>query len=519
MRKEVVWMKKVKKFLLGRATIVALAILIQLCWLLTFLYGFQERYTFFNTMIDIAAVFVVLVIVNKRSNLSYKIAWTVVILAVPIVGLLVYFIFGRSELTRPTRKRMEAVNFEIEKSLPENQDLQAELMEKDLSVYRQSKYVRAWAGYPVYKHTETKYYPCGEEMFPDMLKALEEAEHFIFMEYFIVEEGFMFGKILDILKRKARAGVDVRFIYDDFGCVTTLPEKYDQQMQEWGIQCVRFNPLYPIMSVIMNNRDHRKILVADGKVGFTGGINLADEYVNKVERFGYWKDTGVRLEGEGVWSFTVMFLEMWDYLTKTREEDLNQFRPSRYQTRQYQTDGYVQPYTDSPLDHETVGENIYMNIINRAKKYVYIFTPYLIPDDELLKALQNSAKSGVDIRIFMPGIPDKQIVYWISQSYYEPLLECGVRIYQYNPGFLHAKCFVCDDEVAVVGIVNLDYRSLYLHFECGVFMYQTRAVMQVKEDVQRTMEESEEINLEFCRKRPAAIRTLQGVMRLFAPLL
>lgn len=512
-------MKKVKKFLLGRATIVALAILVQLCWLLTFLYGFQERYTFFNTIIDIGAIFVVLVIVNKRSNLSYKIAWTVVILAVPIVGLLVYFIFGRSELTRPTRKRMEAVNFEIEKSLPENQDLQAELMEKDLSVYRQSKYVGAWAGYPVYKNTETKYYPCGEEMFPDMLRALEEAEHFIFMEYFIVEEGFMFGKILDILKRKAKAGVDIRFVYDDFGCVTTLPKKYDQQMREWGIQCVRFNPLYPVMSVIMNNRDHRKILVVDGKVGFTGGINLADEYVNKVKRFGYWKDTGVRLEGEGVWSFSVMFLEMWDYLTKTREEDLNQFRPSRYQTRQYQTDGYVQPYTDSPLDHETVGENIYMNIINRAKKYVYIFTPYLIPDDELLKALQNAAKSGVDIKIFMPGIPDKQIVYWISQSYYEPLLECGVRIYQYNPGFLHAKCFVCDDEVAVVGSVNLDYRSLYLHFECGVWMYRSRAVMQVKEDVLRTMEESEEINLEFCRKRPAAIRTLQGVMRLFAPLL
>lgn len=513
------WMKKVKKFLLGRATIVAIAILLQLCWLLSFLYGFQMRYTFLNTILDISAVFVVLVIVNKRSNLSYKIAWTVVILAVPVVGLLVYFIFGRSELTRPTRKRMEAVNFEIEQSLPEHQDLLEELKEQDMSVYCQSKYVSEWAGYPVYKNTETKYYPSGEEMFPDMLKALEEARHFIFMEYFIVEEGYMFGKILDILKEKAAQGVDVRFIYDDFGCVTTLPEKYYQQMQEWGIKCVRFNPLYPIMSVVMNNRDHRKILVADGKVGFTGGINLADEYVNKVKRFGYWKDTGLRLEGEGVWSFTVMFLEMWDYITKSREQDPELFRPSRYQTRPWNTDGYVQPYTDSPLDHENVGENIYMNIINRARKYVYIFTPYLIPDDEILKALQNAAKSGVDVRILMPGIPDKQIVYWISQSYYEPLLECGVRIYQYNPGFLHAKCFVCDDEVAVVGSVNLDYRSLYLHFECGVWMYRSDAVMQVKEDVWNTMKESEEINLEFCRKRPAAIRTLQGVMRLFAPLL
>ena len=397
--------------------------------------------------------------------------------------------------------------------------IQMELMEKDMSVYCQSKYVRDWAGFPVYKNTETKYYPCGEKMFPDMLAALEEAEHFIFMEYFIVEEGYMFGKILEILKRKANQGVDVRFIYDDFGCVTTLPAKYYRRMQEWGIQCVRFNPLYPVMSVIMNNRDHKKILVVDGKVGFTGGINLADEYVNQVKRFGYWKDTAIRLEGEAVWSFTLMFLEMWDYITKSQEADLEKFRPARYQTREFHTDGYVQPYTDSPLDHENVGENIYMNIINRARNYVYIFTPYLIPDDEILKALQNAAKSGVDVRIIMPGIPDKQIIYWISQSYYEPLLECGVRIYQFNPGFLHAKCFVCDDEVAVVGSVNLDYRSLYLHFECGVWMYCSRAVMQVKADVLNTLEQSEEINMEFCRKRPAAIRTLQSVLRLFAPLL
>lgn len=512
-------MKKVKKFLSGRATIVALAILAQLYWILSFLYGFRMRYSFLNTIINIVAIFVVLVIVNKRSNLSYKIAWTVVILAVPIIGLLIYFIFGRSELTRKTRKRMEAVNAEIELELPGNQELEEELQKQDMSAYRQSRYVKDWAGFPVYKNTSTKYYPSGEEMFPDILEALEEAENFIFMEYFIVEEGYMFGKILEILKRKAAQGVDVRFIYDDFGCVTTLPAKYYEQMQGWGIQCVRFNPLYPVMSVIMNNRDHRKILVADGRIGFTGGINLADEYINKIERFGYWKDTGIRLEGEGVWSFTVMFLEMWSYINKTKEEDLNQFRPQRYQIQQFQTDGYVQPYTDSPLDHETVGENIYMNIINRAKEYVYIFTPYLIPDDEILKTLQNAAKSGVDVRIIMPGIPDKQVIYWISQSYYEPLLECGVKIYQYNPGFLHAKCFVCDDEIATVGSINMDYRSLYLHFECGVWMYKSRAVMQVKQDVLQTMADSEEINIEFCRKRPAAIRTLQSVMRLFAPLL
>ncbi len=512
-------MKKIKKFLLGRATIVAMAILLQLAWILSFLLGFRMRYSFVNSLIDIIAIFVVLVIVNKKSNPSYKIAWMVVILAVPIVGLLVYFIFGRSDLTRPTRKRMEAINREMERELPDNTEILEKLRTKDPTVYRQAKYIRDWANYPIYQNTSTKYYSAGEEMFPDMLKALEEAQHFIFMEFFIVEEGYMFGKILDILKRKAAEGVDVRFIYDDFGCVTTLPAKYFQTMQEYGIQCVRFNPLYPVMSVIMNNRDHRKILVADGKVGFTGGINLADEYVNKVERFGYWKDTGLRLEGEAVWSFTIMFLEMWSYINRTIEEDLRKFLPEQHQVSPFVSDGYIQPYADSPLDNETTGENIYMNIIGKANDYVYIFTPYLIPDHEMIKTLQNAAKSGVDVRIIMPGIPDKKVIYWMSQSYYEPLIECGVRIYQYKPGFLHAKCFVSDDKLATVGSINMDYRSLYLHFECGVFLYQSSAVQMVKGEMLRIMTESEEINMEFCQKRPAAIRTFLGVVRLFAPLL
>lgn len=512
-------MKKIKKFLLGRATIVGLAILIQLCWIWSFLQGFLIRYSFINTLIDILAIFVVLVIVNKKRNPSHVIAWTVVILVFPLVGLIVYVIFGRAGLVLPTRKRMEAINQKLEQEFPKNEEILEKLCQADKTVYRQSKYVRDWANFPVYENTATKYYSRGEEMFPDMLEALEKAQHFIFMEFFIVENGEMFGQIRDILQRKAKEGVDVRFIYDDFGCVTTLPSKYYQAMQEIGIKCVRFNPLYPLMSVLMNNRDHRKILVVDGKVGFTGGINLADEYINKVERFGYWKDAGLRLEGEGVWSFTVMFLEMWCYINRAVEDDLTLFSPERYQTVPFVSDGYVQPYADSPLDTETTGENIYMNMINRAKDYVYIFTPYLIPDNEMVKALQNAAKSGVDVRIIMPGIPDKKIIFWVSQSYYEPLIECGVKIYQYTPGFLHAKCFLSDDEIAVVGSINMDYRSLYLHFECGVWMYQSSAVQSVKEDMLQTMAESEEINMEFCWKRPAVIRPFLSVVRLFAPLM
>lgn len=512
-------MKKIKKLLMGRTMIVAMAILIQLLWILSFLTGVMAKYSYVDTIVQVIAIIVVLVIVNKRSNPSYKIAWSFVILSIPIVGLLIYFIFGRSEMLRRIRKRMEAINQELEKELPDGKVYMEELKEKDKSIYNQVKYINDWADFPVYRNTQTKYYPTGEEMFPDILEALRSAEHFIFMEYFIVEEGVMFNQILDILKEKAAAGVDVRFIYDDFGCVTTLPARYYETMQSFGIKCVKFNPLYPIMAVIMNNRDHRKILVVDGKIGFTGGINLADEYINAVERFGYWKDTGIRLKGEAVWSFTVMFLEMWSYITKEISTDISGFKPQVYKEEEFQNDGYVQPYDDSPLDHETSGENIYMNIINRAKDYVYIFTPYLIPDHEMIKCLENSAKSGVDVRIIMPGIPDKKIVYWMGQSYYEELLKSGVKIYQYKPGFVHAKCFVCDDEIATVGSINMDYRSLYLHFECGVWMYQTKAVMQVKEDVLDTLQHCEEITMEFCRKRPAVIRTMLGVLKIFAPLL
>ncbi len=328
----------------------------------------------------------------------------------------------------------------------------------------------------------------------------------------------MFGQVVNLLEKKVQEGVEVRLIYDDVGSINTLPPKYYKKLQAKGIKCAAFNPFRPIASVIMNNRDHRKIFVVEGRVGFTGGVNLADEYINKKERFGYWKDTGIRLEGEGVWSLTTMFLEMWNYIIRSTE-DYSVFMPSAHRMEPFETDGFVQPYGDSPLDHENVGENVYMNIISRAKDYVYIFTPYLIVGNEMLVTLCNAAKSGVDVRIVTPGVPDKKTVYLLTQSYYAPLIKSGVKIYQYKPGFIHAKCFVCDDEIATVGTVNLDFRSLYLHFECGVWMYRSRAVMQVKEDCLETFDCSEEMTLEFCRNRPLVIRMLQSVLRLFAPLL
>lgn len=515
--KDTVAVKKVKKVLLGRVVIVGLAVLIQFLWLFFFLFQFSLKYSFINILFEIMGVIVTLYIINQWSNPAYKIVWTFVILLFPIGGLTIYFVFGRSRLTTRTREDMERVHQEIAEFLPKNKDLELEIYPTAKSIASQSRYISDWSDFPLYSNTTTKYYPCGEEMFPDMLADLERAEHFIFLEYFIISEGKMFDTILEILKRKVKQGVDVRLIYDDFGCVTTLPSKFYLHLQKFGIKCVTFNKLRPLMSVIMNNRDHRKILVVDGTVGYTGGLNLADEYINEIERFGYWKDTGIRLEGEAVWSLTVMFLEMWNHINRT-SENYAEFRPQNYQKQPFSADGYVQPYGDSPLDKEKVGENVYMNIIAHARDYVYIFTPYLILDNEMLTYLRNSAKSGVDVRIVTPEIPDKKLVFWMSQSYYHRLLECGIRIYQYTPGFIHAKNFVCDDRVATVGSINMDYRSLYLHFECGVWMYDSSAVQKVKEDALKTFQVSREITLEFCKKQSWFKRLVLSVLRLIAPL-
>lgn len=515
--KDTVAVQKVKKVLLGRVLVVGLAVLIQFCWMFFLVYRFSIKYSFINILFQVAGTIVVLYIINQWSNPAYKIVWTFVILSFPVMGVCIYYVFGRSVLTKKTREGMERVHQELKEFLPDHKHLEKEIYREAKSIANQSKYISDWSDFPVYTNTSVKYYPCGELMFPDMIADLEKAEHFIFLEYFIIADGLMFDRILTILKKKVKQGVDVRLIYDDFGCVTTLPNNFFLQMRELGIKCVAFNKLRPLMSIIMNNRDHRKIFVVDGTVGYTGGLNLADEYINEIERFGYWKDTGVRLEGEGVWSFTVMFLEMWNYINHSSENYVD-YHPKQYQKKPFEADGYVQPYGDSPLDGEKVGENVYMNIIGHARDYVYIFTPYLILDNEMLTYLRNAAKSGVDVRIVTPEIPDKKLVFWMSQSYYQRLLECGIRIYQYLPGFIHAKSFVCDDRIATVGSINMDYRSLYLHFECGVWMYNSKAVRKVKEDALDTFAKSREITLEFCKKQPWVKRVILSVLRLVAPL-
>lgn len=511
-------MKRIGSIVFSRYFMVAFAIMLQFSWIFFMLYDFSIRYTFVDIALHILALVLVLVIINNKTNPYYKLAWTFIILFVPILGIALYAVFGKSQLTKRTQERMDAVRREVSKCLHADRQAVRKLEEQDPGVALQSKYINDWAQFPLYQNSRTKYFPSGEELFAAMLGAMERAQKFIFMEYFIIEGGEMLQAILNVLERKVKEGVTVRIIYDDVGSIKTLPKGFARALRAIGIECAAFNPFRPILSIILNNRDHRKILVVDGQVGFTGGINIADEYINKKERFGYWKDVGIEVKGEAVFSLTAMFLEMWNYI-RQESEDYMRYLPERYDKDENPADGFVQPYSDTPLDHENIGENIYLNMIHHAQRYVYIFTPYLIIDNEISVALQNAAKCGVDVRIVTPEIPDKKLVFLLTQSYYEPLIQNGVRIYQYKPGFIHAKCFVCDDKAATVGTVNLDYRSLYLHFECGVFMYRSQAVMQVKEDALGTIRESREIPLEFCQNRNIFVKILQLVLRLFAPLL
>lgn len=328
----------------------------------------------------------------------------------------------------------------------------------------------------------------------------------------------MWDPILEILERKARAGLDVRVMYDDLGCMLTLPAHYKRVLEEKGIRCCVFNPFVPVLSSRLNNRDHRKICVIDGHTGFTGGINLADEYINAYKKHGHWKDSAVLLRGDAVWSLTLMFLSLWDYMCGTRE-DYALYHPRRYLPEPVPGDGIVQPYTDSPLDDEAVGETVYLNLINKADRYVYITTPYLIISNEMITALTTAAKSGLDVRIITPHIADKWYVHAVTRAYYEVLIEAGVRIFEYTPGFIHAKTFTVDDEYGVVGTINLDFRSLYLHFECAAWMYRCSCIPVMREDFLRTQQVSQEVTLEECRGVNLVTRVVRSVLRVFAPLM
>lgn len=499
--------------LINRVTITVLLVLVELVWLGYLFIRLTSYAAWINLALTLLSAVMALRIIYKDENPAYKIAWIVLIGLSPLLGGMMYLFLGNKRPSKKMRTRIEQTERRHARDLAQRED---RIRKLDARCAGLSRYVARYGPYPAWEGTAAEYFPSGQAMFARMLEDLERAEHFIFLEYFIIESGEMWDAIAAILKRKAGQGVDVRLIYDDFGCITGLPSNFVIQMERCHIHCIPFNPVVPVLSMVMNHRDHRKILVIDGNVAYNGGVNLADEYINRKERFGYWKDTGLRMEGDAVWNCTVMFLNFWNAF-RPSEVSYEAFRPGQFGAAPAQTDGVVQPYADSPLDEECLAENIYRDILEQAQDYVYIFTPYLAVGHEMLTAIQLAAKRGVDVRIVTPGIPDKKVVYRLTRSYYAPLLKAGAHIYEYTPGFLHAKCYVSDDKIATVGSINMDFRSLYLHFECGTLLMYNSQVHAVKRDVLDTIGQSREVQLSDCR-RSLPGRLLDAVLRLVSPL-
>lgn len=501
----------------GRTGIVILLLLVQL---LVLGLGFKFLMPYIVYVFGGYAVFALVIavlIINRNENPGFQIAWLIPVLLVPFFGGLLY-LFVQSQLGyRLLNRRLSVLIRETGKYAVQKEEVFERLKRENPAEAALARYAFSQGDFPVYENTAVKYFPLGEDKFEEMLIQLEQARHFIFLEYFIVEEGYMWGRVLEILRRKVREGVEVRMLYDGMCSLMLLPYHYPKKLEELGIRCKMFSPIRPALTTTQNNRDHRKILVIDGQVAFTGGVNLADEYINRKVRFGHWKDTAVMLRGEAVRSFTMMFLQMWNI--NERREDYAKYLDVLVQPLAVPAVGYVMPYGDSPLDGENLAENIYMDIISRALRYVHIMTPYLILDHEMMTALTFAAKRGVDVKIIMPHIPDKKYAFALAKTYYPDLLRAGVKIYEYTPGFVHAKVFVSDDARAVVGTVNLDYRSLYLHFECAAYMYRVAAISDIEADFEYTQNKSREITLEDCKRERLLTKISGRLLRLFAPLM
>lgn len=508
--------------LIFRLIVIALLTILQVIWMIMLVNGLIRYNMLLNVLITILSMLIILYLLDRNDSPAYRLSWIILVALFPVFGTLFYLYAGNKRPLADMTERIDRQHRHHKRDLETMPNALDQLIQKDRRIGSIAKYVNDYAKFPVLAGSEVKYYPNGEAIIDDLIRDLEAAESHIFLEFFIVEYGEMYTQIFDVLKRKASEGVEVRFIYDDFGCLLRLPENYVEQMAEYGIKALKFNPVRPIVSLVYNTRDHRKYIIIDGKVAYTGGVNIADEYINVKERFGYWKDSMIRIEGTATWNLTQMFLIVWnafeeselDFSLFTDEEMLEQGKKALNDLDNKK--GYLQPFNDSPLDGEPIGENIYREILNSAEKYVYIFTPYLVISYELQTAMTLAAKRGIDVRLMTPGIPDKKIVYRMTRSYYRPLMEGGVKIYEYTPGFLHAKSIVSDDRIAMVGTINLDYRSLYLHFETATLIYYHPVVKRIQADFLQAQTKSRMIRHKHLR-RTFVGRVIDALLRLLAP--
>ena len=511
-----------------RIIILALLFLIEIgavVALIIFTYVYDLPWlNFIYVLAEIFSIIVAIPIVNSRMDPAYKVTWLVFMLINSVIGATFYLLFGNKKFSKREKKKIKPSLTSLEGAMnsPEANGIASKLKPEDGDLYNFATYIKGRSYTDTYSNTKTTYFAWGEEAFPVMLEKLRQAKHYIFLEYFIIQPGLFWNSILAILEEKAKRGVDVRVIYDDLGCLSTLPPNYDIELKKKGIHTVKYAPLRTLFNIRMNNRDHRKIMVIDGHTGFTGGINLADEYINEIVRFGKWKDTAIMLEGDGVFGLTNLFLSTWVRLNNlTTHINFKNYLPARYisEAPLAKGSGYVAPYGSIPYTYETVGLNIYTMLCYRAKKYLDISTPYLVLNKEMEEAISQAAKNGVRVRLCTPAIPDKKIVFELTRSYYRNLLKSGVEIYEYTPGFVHQKMFLVDGNMATVGTINLDYRSLFLHAENGCFLYGCECIADIKKDFDNTFRVSKQITLEEYFKTSRIKRLFRAILRIFAPLM
>lgn len=511
-------MIKIIKLFFSRFFIIAMAIILQVLLFVAANVWLSNYITWINLIFILIAIVVFFVIINRNIPDNFKMPYLVALLIMPILGVTLFFTFGNVSLSRKNRKKLSKVQEELKEFCHQNDSTMERLKAKNHLMYGNAKYIENTSLLPTYDKCYVEYLPIGEVFFEKIVEELKKAKKYILMEYFIIEKGEMFNTIYEILKQKARDGVEVYFMYDDVGSISKVPNDFIYDMRNDGIFACKFAPFKAIVSPAHNNRDHRKITVIDGEVGFIGGINLADEYINKVHPYGKWKDNAILVKGKCVDSLIWMFVQLFNP-NSIKKIDVAKMLVTNH--KEYDNDGFISIYGDGPrpMYEDYIGENVYLNIINQAKNYLYIMTPYLIVDYSFISALCSASKRGVKIKILTPHIADKKIIKIMTKSSYSDLIKNGVEIYEYEPGFVHAKTFVCDDKIATIGTINLDYRSLVHHFECGAWIYHDKVVLDIKDDFEKIIEK-EAIFMDSKKAELNIIeKMVKDILRLIAPLM
>lgn len=500
----------------SRAGLFVLLVILQILLMIYFYYNANIGISYLLGGDSLSKLLIMLVILNMRNvSNANKLSWFLLIAIFPTFGIIAFIMSHYSIGYKTEQRKVLNLDEESRKYFDKDKDLYERIEDREKRIYPIAKYLDDVGGFPTYRNTSSTYYKVGDDMFEAMLEDVKKAQKFIFLEFFIVDYGYMWGSLLEELVKKAKEGVEVRLLIDGSNLITRLKSNFPLEMASLGIECRVFSKMYPIVSTYQNNRDHRKVMVIDGKVGYTGGINLSDEYINVFERFGHWKDSGVRIEGSAVKSFSIMFLNMWSSLSSQTED----YSPYLKMYPNKEASGFYIPFSDNPLDNETISKNVLLDTINKAKNYVYLMSPYLIIDEEIRNSIKLAAKSGIDFRICLPHIPDKKIAFALAKDHYKELIEAGVRIFEYTPGFVHSKTWLADDKVAFVGTVNLDYRALYQNFECGLYMYKSNSLVEIKNDFDIFFDIATEINMEDVENIKIGSKLFAKIAKPFAVLM